>query len=252
MQNLKSEWIIPFQPLSKPQLRLFCFANAGGSPAQFRTWQGQLPEDVEVCPIQLPGQGSRFREQPHTRVSSLIENLMEAITPSLDVPYAFWGYSMGSIIAFELARSLKASGYAAPTQLYIAARRAPHVTPRDTPIHALPETAFIEAIQTRYNGIPAAVLQEPDLLALFLPVLRANFELIETHDYQSEDLLDCPVLAFGGLSDPTVNSAEINAWGELTHNTFQYFMFPGDHFFVQNHQPAILQILSKNIVQSLT
>lgn len=245
---MKTEsWFIPFQPVEHPRLRLFCFANAGGSPAQFRSWQSLLPEGTEVCPVQLPGQGSRFREQPFRQIRSLTERLFEAAEPHLDVPFAFWGYSMGALIAFELAHTLKRMNCAGPRHLFLAARRAPHTPPTDTPIHKLPEPAFIEAIQRRYNGIPAAVLQEPDLMALFLPVLRANFEMIETHTYEAADPLECPITAFGGLSDPTVNSAAIAAWGELTSGPFEYFMFPGDHFFVQGNQPAILQILSKHL-----
>ena len=240
-------WFIPFQAIEHPRLRLFCFANAGGSPMQFRSWQNLLPQGIEVCPVQLPGQGSRFREQPATRLSALMATLLEVSGDYFDVPYAFWGYSMGALVAFELARTVQRMNAPAPRQLFLAARRAPHTPAIDSPIHRLPEARFIKEIQRRYNGIPAAVLQEPDLMALFLPVLRANFEMIETHTSEATDLVDCPITAFGGLSDPTVDSMAIAAWGELTTRSFEYFMFPGDHFFIQNHQPAIMQILSKNL-----
>lgn len=245
-------WVIPFQPVPQPRLRLFCFANAGGSPAQFRLWQRSLPAGVEVCPIQLPGQGSRFREQPYARIAALNEKLAEVLSAYLETPFAFWGYSMGALVAFELALTLKRQGCPEPRGLFVAARRAPHLPPADAPIHALPEAAFIEAIQSRYNGIPTAVLGEPELLALFIPVLRANFEMLETHAHQAGEQLACPLWAFGGLNDPTASAAEIAAWDALTSGTFQHFLFPGDHFFVQNHQPAILQIVSKNLTALLS
>lgn len=252
MSNIKTEsWIIPFQPLTSPSLRLFCFANAGGSPAQFRSWQNLLPKGIEVCPVQLPGQGSRFREQPPVELTSLAKSLVEVFTPYFDVPVAFWGYSMGAVVAYELTQTLKQLGCPGPRHLFVAARRPPHIPPTESPIHMLPEQDFISEIQRRYNGIPAAVLQEPELMALFVPVLRANFEMIETHSDEGTEQLDCPITAFGGSSDPTVNTSAIMAWGELSRGVFQHFIFPGDHFFVQHHQPAILQILSRNLAPLL-
>jgi medium-chain acyl-[acyl-carrier-protein] hydrolase len=241
------DWIVRFHEIPQPHLRLFCFPNAGGAVAQFRTWHQSLPAGVEVCPVQLPGQGSRFREEPFTRLQPLAETLAEVLSPCLDVPYAFWGYSMGALISFVLAHELKRRGAHGPASLFIAARSAPHVPPVVSPIHTLPEPQFITEVQRRYNGIPEAILQERELLSLLLPVLRANFEMIETYTFPGDRLLDIPMMAFGGLQDPTVNTRQIAAWGELTSQTFRYFMFPGDHFFLQNHLPAILQIVTREL-----
>lgn len=239
------DWIVRFHQNQKPRLRLFCFANAGGATAQFRTWHQALPEGIEVCPVQLPGQGSRFREEPYTRLQPLAEKLADVLGPYLDVQVAFWGYSMGALVSFALAHELKRCGSRGPEHLFIAARSAPHVPPLVSPIHHLAEPLFISEVQRRYNGIPEAILQERELLTLLLPVLRANFEMIETYTFPGDILLDMPVVAFGGLQDPTVNSQQIAAWGGLTSAAFRYFMFPGDHFFLQSHLPAILQIVTR-------
>lgn len=245
------DWVVRFHQIPKPRLRLFCFANAGGATAQFRTWHQALPEGVEVCPVQLPGQGSRFREEPYTRLQSLAEKLADVLAPYLDVPAAFWGYSMGALVGFVLAHEFKRRGDRGPEHLFIAARSAPHVPPLVSPIHQLAEPLFISEVQRRYNGIPEAILQERELLTLLLPVLRANFEMIETYTFPGDVLLDIPVVAFGGLQDPTVSSQHIAAWGGLTSATFRYFMFPGDHFFLQNHLPAILQIVTRGLTPLL-
>lgn len=246
-----SDWIVRLQPLPQPRLRLFCFANAGGSVAQFRNWHQSLPAGLEVCPVQLPGQGSRLREQPHTRVESLVSVLADVLQPQMDVPFAFWGYSMGALICFELARELRRRGQSLPRQLFIAARRAPQLSATEFPLHDLPEAAFIREVQRRYNGIPAILLQEADMLALFLPVLRANFEMIETYVYESGDPLPCPITAFGGLQDPTVNAGQLDSWREQTSSTFKYRMYPGDHFFLQQHQAVVLQMVSQDMTAFL-
>jgi medium-chain acyl-[acyl-carrier-protein] hydrolase len=246
-----SDWIVRLQSVPQPRLRLFCFANAGGSVAQFRNWHQSLPSGVEICPVQMPGQGSRLREKPYTRLESLASTLADVLQPQMDVPFAFWGYSMGALIAFELTRELRRRGQALPRHLFIAARRAPHLPATDFPLHNLPESAFIREVQRRYNGIPAAILQEADMLALFLPVLRANFEMIETYTYETSDPLPCPITAFGGLQDPTVNAGQIGAWREHTGTAFKYRLFPGDHFFLQQHQAAVLEIVSQDMISFL-
>ncbi|HEX2908938.1 MAG TPA: alpha/beta fold hydrolase [Phototrophicaceae bacterium] len=241
-----SPWLVPVVSVVRPQLRLFCFLNAGGSSAMLRSWPGVLPPVVEICAVQLPGQGSRFREQPFTRITPLIEALLPVLTPYLDLPFVFWGYSMGSLVAFELARAL-GRDQVFPQHLFVAARRAPQVATRETPLHPLTEAAFIREVQRRYNGIPASVLREPDLLALFLPVLRANLEMIETHVYEAGAPLPCPISAFGGLHDPTVSAEGIMAWGQQTSASFKYFMYPGDHFFWQQQQADVLQTMANDL-----
>lgn len=246
-----NEWFLSLAAAGPVRLRLFCFLNAGGSPTMLRPWPLALPIGVEVCAVQFPGQGSRFRELPYNRLQPLVSALADALLPHLGQPFAFCGYSMGALAAFELARELRRRGGPMPGHLFVVARRAPHKPPSDSPLHPLSDTEFIRVMQHRYNGIPKAILNEPDMLKLFLPILRAQFEMIETYSYQPEALLECHITAFGGLQDPTVSASEIAGWGEQTSGGFKHFMFPGDHFFLQLHQNAVLDILSRDLMQML-
>jgi len=97
-----SSWIDYLKPNPRANVRLFCFPYAGGGASIFRTWANDVPTGVEVCPVQLPGRESRLIEQPFTRLSSLVQALAQAISPYLDVPFAFFGHSMGALISFEL------------------------------------------------------------------------------------------------------------------------------------------------------
>jgi medium-chain acyl-[acyl-carrier-protein] hydrolase len=242
---MTQHFLTTFQPDAGAHTRVFTFANAGGSAALFRTWA--LP-GVEVCAVDLPGQGKRVREKVETTLPPLTEPLARDLLPLLrEKPFAFFGYSMGALVAFDLIHRLRRDHALEPLHFFVAARRAPHKPDPRPPLHTLPDAAFIREMQRRYNGIPEVVLNEPELLALFLPILRANLTLIETtvYDPRDDERLDCSITAFGGLQDPTTSADDLAAWGDLTRGRFTRHMLPGDHFFVPKQQSALLTAIGK-------
>lgn len=231
----------------RPQaaLRLFCFPYAGGGAPVFRGW-GEAMEGIEVCAANLPGRGSRFGEAPLTSMTALLEALAAHFPirdggPDLS-PFAFFGYSMGARIAFELARVLRRQGRALPVQLLLAACPAPQL-PQGAPLHTLAEEDFLAEL-VRRNGIPAAVLQEGELLNLLLPVVRADLELYETAVYEQQPPLPCSITTFGGDDDPVVGRHALAAWSEQTSGSFQQIILPGDHFFLRTAEKQLLNAVS--------
>lgn len=242
-----------FQPNPQAAIRLITFAHAGGSAALFRTWGTGL-SNIEVIAVDLPGQGKRVREKAETQITPIVEPLARGLRPLLrEKPFAFFGYSMGALVAFELTRLLRRENDVQPLHFFAAARRAPHQPDPRPPLHILPEQAFIREVQRRYNGIPDVVLNEPELLALFLPVLRANLTLIETYQFEDGDEvpLDCPMTVIGGLQDPTTSAEDLGGWRDLTSGAFTRQMFAGDHFFVAKQQAAILGAVMKALSSHL-
>jgi medium-chain acyl-[acyl-carrier-protein] hydrolase len=218
-------------------LRLFCFPYAGAGASVFRIWANHLPT-IEVFSIQPPGRETRLREPCFTKLDSFIQALLPDLLPYLDSPFAFFGHSMGALISFELARQLQRSRHQTPVHLFVSGRRAPHLPEIDPPLHQLPKPDFLQNLQS-YNGTPASVLQNSDLMDLFLPILRADFALIETYKYRAESPLGCPISSFGGIQDSKVSLDALSAWRDQTSSTFTLQMFPGDHFYL-NRQPESL------------
>ena len=239
-------WIAYRKPNPQARLRLFCFPYAGTGASIFRTWSDSLPADVEVCPVQFPGRGTRLMETPFTQLSPLVQALAQTLLPLLDKPFAFFGHSLGALVGFELARQLRRQSGVQPVRLFVSADRAPQIPPRDRPIHALPEREFLGELR-RLNGIPGKVLEEADLMQIMLPVLRADLAVYETYVYSSEPPLNCPISIFGGLQDHRVSRGDLEAWRDQTSVSFSLRMFPGDHFFWNTTQPLLLQALSKEL-----
>ncbi|NEO69417.1 beta-ketoacyl synthase N-terminal-like domain-containing protein [Moorena sp. SIO3H5] len=232
----------------RAKLRLFCFPYAGAGASIFRSWLEFLPPDIEVCSIQLPGRENRLQEEPFTRLSALIQALTPVLRSYLDIPFAFFGHSLGALISFELARELRKQNLPSPVHLFVSASAAPQVPDLNLPIHRLPDEEFIESLG-RLNGTPEETLQNPELMELFLPVLRADFAILETYFYSSADPLDCPITVFGGKSDPKVSDSQLEAWRKQTEREFTMQMFPGDHFFLKSHDQLLLEAIATQLSQ---
>ncbi len=233
---------------SKARFRLFCFSYAGASASIFNSWSEKFPAEIEICPIQLPGRENRLKEPPFTRLKPLIQALAPLLKPYLDVPFAFFGHSMGALLSFELARELRRRNWSCPVHLFVSGSRAPQLPNPEPPIHRLPELKFKEKLK-HLNGTPKEVLQNADLMQLFLPALRADFAILETYFYANEQPLDCPISAFGGLQDSKIGREEIAAWRQQTHRDFTLQMFSGDHFFLNIAGRALVQTISQKLLQ---
>ncbi|MFQ4144539.1 type I polyketide synthase [Chlorogloeopsis sp. ULAP02] len=241
-------WITNLHSNPKAHLRLFCFPYAGAGASIFSTWAKELPPEIEVCPIQLPGRENRLQEAPFTRLSPLIQALVPLLNPYLDFPFALFGHSLGALIAFELARELRRRDLPSPVMLFISGSRAPQILDTGFLIHRFPEPLFVETLRT-IRGIPEKVLQNQELMKLLLPTLRADFAILETFLYANEKPLNYPICAFGGMQDTKVSKDELAAWSEQT-NQFKLSMFPGDHFFCESDRKLVLQVIAQEIQES--
>ena len=243
-------WILCTNRRPDARLRLFCFPYAGGGAGIFRTWSDALPPTVEVCAVQLPGREWRIRETPFNDLIPLVQTLVPVLRPYFDIPFTFFGHSMGALIGFELARRLSTHEGRGPVHLFVSGCRAPQLPDPGPPIHALPRAAFVSELR-RLNGTPEEVLGNLELMQLLLPTLRADFALCETYVYSPQLPLDSSISAFGGLQDAEVSHEELALWREQTRSSFTLRLFPGDHFFLHNVLSLMLQAVSQDLTSLL-
>ncbi|MCM3904410.1 MAG: alpha/beta fold hydrolase [Pyrinomonadaceae bacterium] len=241
-------WITSAKLQPQAPLRLFCFPYAGGAASVFSKVLNGLPSEIEVCPVELPGRGSRLSEPPVNDLESLVEIIAEELAPHLDQPFAFFGHSMGALLGFELARYLRRARRVEPVHLLVSAGRAPQVRASGPVTWDLQDDQLVDKMR-RLNGTPQAVLDNPELMALVLPIIRADLVAIDSYVYRHEPPLSCPITALGGLQDSSVTRDELCPWREQTSESFTLRMLPGDHFFLHSAQQTLREVVARELRQ---
>jgi medium-chain acyl-[acyl-carrier-protein] hydrolase len=187
-----------------------------------------------------------MRERPFTNLFALVEQLAENLLPYFDKPFAFFGHSMGAMIAFELTRRLRETSGKQPVHLFVSGRRAPQIPGEDEATYNLPDGELVEELR-RLNGTPKEVLDNPELMQIMLPFLRADFEIVQTYAYSHGEPLTCPITAYGGMEDHEEHRAMLEGWREQTTADFILRMLPGDHFFLHSSEALLLKTLAQEL-----
>lgn len=222
---------------------VLCFPYGGGGASLYRGWSAFTPSSIAICPVQLPGREDRFVEPLFERMTDLVTAAADAIEPMLRAPYAFFGHSLGGLIAYELTHELMRRGAPLPMHLFVSATSAPQLASTIPPIHHLPKEDFLREVQ-RYRGIAAEVLEHPELLELLLPRLRADLTVGGTYQYVERPPLNIPITAFSGTDDEIVPPATVDGWREQTGTTFRHESFPGGHFYIAEKARAVVSMLA--------
>jgi medium-chain acyl-[acyl-carrier-protein] hydrolase len=235
---MKTPWLVNPKSNRRANVRLFCFPYAGGGDSIFRSWQQALSETIEVCAVQLPGRGSRISEPPCTQVNQLVSDIGTALAPYLDKPFALFGHSMGALIAFELARQLRKEYSAQPVHLFVSGRPSPQTMREPLDLKQF-DSELPELLR----------LENPELMELVLPILRADLVLCHSYHYTPQPPFSFPITAFGGINDHGVSRHSLENWREHTTGSFVLRLFPGDHFFLDTCRLPLLEAISKDLLQ---
>lgn len=244
----RQEWLLCPRPDPEASLRLLCLPYAGGRAGGFLGLAAELPAGVELGAVELPGHGGRLREVPFTRLRPLIEHVTDRLAERIDKPYVLFGYSMGALLAYEIAHELARRRWAGPRALIVAASEAPHAPPSRSPVHDLPRAVLLDRLD-RFEGANTAMLRNEELGEVMLPRLRADMAVCETYAHQARPPLDCPLAAFGGESDTNVPRASLEAWAELTSGDFSVTYIPGGHFFLDSSRAVFAERLSAELAR---
>jgi medium-chain acyl-[acyl-carrier-protein] hydrolase len=244
-----STWLLRARGDGRARVRLFCIPYAGGGGSLYMSWGRELAPLVDVCAVQLPGRETRLQEPAYTSFAELVDAMGRALRPFLDdLPFALFGHSMGALLAFELARRLRAERAPAPVRLFVSGYRAPEIPSPHPPLAHLPDSDFVTEIRARYDGVPEEVLRQPELMALLLPCLRADMALVESFRWRDQPPLTCPISAYGGRDDTHASETQLALWRRHTRGPFTMRQFAGTHFFIRSARAQLLAAIAQDLV----
>lgn len=241
-------WVRRFHPAPAGAPRLVCLPHAGGSASFFFPVSRALSPAVEVLSIQYPGRQDRRHEPCVPTIGELARQVFGVLRPWLDQPLAIFGHSMGATLGFEVARLIEAETGSPAAHLFPSGRRAPSCRRHET-VHLLDDEGLLADVK-KLSGTNSAVLGDPDMLRAALPAIRSDYRAAETYEYVPGPKLSCPVTVFTGDADPKTTVDEAKTWAEHTSGPFDLHVFPGGHFFLAQHQPAILRTLSAALTRT--
>jgi pyochelin biosynthetic protein PchC len=239
------KWIRRYHDAPRSRVRLVCFPHAGGSASYYHPMSEALAPSVEVLAVQYPGRQDRYGEPFVAGIDALADQAFDALRPWADRPFAFFGHSMGAIVAFEVARRFEDRTGAGPRRLFVSSHRAPSRA-RPGSVHQGDDEALVAAIHA-LGGTHQGLLADEGMRAVILPVIRNDYQAIETYSYTPGEPLDCPITALMGDADPRTTVDEASAWKEHSRGAFELHVFPGDHFYLDIHRPRVVEEISRTL-----
>ena len=245
-------WLRRYHPAPDAPMRLVYFPHAGGAANTSFQLSAALPPVAEVISVQYPGRHDRFGEPCVDSLNDLADEIPQWLEALDDKPMAFFGHSMGSVLAFEIARRLQADDSApsdgpTPTHLFVSGRRAPTIV-REERVHLM-DNAGLVADMRALQGTDDSVFDDPEVLQLVLPAVRADYRAVETHVHEPGPQLTCPVTAVIGDSDPRVTRAEAEAWRQQTTGEFRLHVLPGGHFYLGEGALGVVDLLRDELAE---
>jgi len=226
---------------------LFCLPYAGGSEAIYYKWKNYLHPSIQLVPIELKGRGKRFGEIFYESLEQAVDDIFENIKDKIvDEDYAIYGHSMGSLLAYELYYKISELNITKPTHIFFSGREAPSIVTEEENTYTLPDYDFMKKI-VELGGTTEELTNNRELLQIFLPIIRSDFKIIETYNYEErENKIECDVSILNGKQD-SIKSEDLAAWKNHVSRGFKVYNFEGNHFFINSNVKNITSIINATL-----
>ncbi|MET1255515.1 thioesterase II family protein [Aliikangiella maris] len=238
--------------MSDKKLKLFLVPFAGSAAmSAYSSWQPHL-SNFDVKLYDYPGHGKRMNEPLSANIAETAQDLLDFIQSQLtddNESYIMYAHSMGCLVLFEMFKRLSDSALTPPAQVFLSGRNPPHYQYRDKILHVLEDKEFLQEIK-RIGGTPKEFFNWPELVNLFLPILKNDYRICEQYQFApaSEKLTD--LTFFYSDNDYMVTKAKVKEWGDYVKGDFRLLEFEGDHFFIYEYVEEICKLIRQSVIAS--
>lgn len=224
------------------KVKLICIPYAGGMSYTYLVWKKYLPEDIELIPIELPGRGRRYNEQLIVDMNDMVHDIFKQIKDIINEnEYVLFGHSMGSTITYELIKIIRKNQCREPLHIFYSGRLAPHLNNYYKKISDHPDDSFFEAVY-KMGGTPKEVYDIKELRSMYLPVLKADFCLLENYCSGNEiEPSASNISIFYGEQDNNTKTLTIKEWRDYSKGVCDFYEFSGEHFFIKDQAESVVK-----------
>ncbi len=228
---------------------LFCLPYAGGSETIYYNWKNHIHPLIHIVPVELKGRGKRFNEFFYESLEEAVDDIFENIKEKIvDEDFAIYGHSMGSLLAYELYYKMSKMNIRKPKHIFFSGYKAPSIIGERENTYTLPDYDFMKKVM-ELGGTPDELMNNQELLQIFLPIIRSDFKILETYNFEErEEKIQCDVSILNGKQD-TINLKEILAWKHHVGGGFKVYNFEGNHFFINTNVENITKIINTTLVK---
>nr|ATY46606.1 type II thioesterase [Micromonospora sp. HK160111] len=177
-------------------------------------------------------------------MTTLADRIVAVLAGRPGPPLALFGHSLGAVVAYEVALRLEAAG-SGPAHLFASGRRAPSRY-RDEQVHRRDDAGVLAELAV-LNGTDFSIMDDPDVIAMIMPALRADYRAIETYRHDPGRRLRCPVTALVGDDDPRTSRDEAADWARHTDGPFTLEVLPGGHFYLVDRIADVVDVVSSTL-----
>jgi surfactin synthase thioesterase subunit len=238
-------WIRTYVPGPPSALDVVHFPHAGGSASYYRPFCAALADRFNAHALQYPGRQDRRDEPSVTDLHVLADLIFDQLRPLTDRPVAFFGHSMGALLAFEVTRRFERELGVSPAALFLSGRRAPS-RHRDEHVDLTGDAGLLAEIQ-ELSGTDPQLLGDDEMLQMIMEPLRADYRALGDYRFAPQPPVHCPVAVLTGVDDPRTSEDEATSWREHTTGEFDLRVFPGGHFFISENVAAVTDYVAERL-----
>lgn len=211
-------------------MKIIVFTHAGGNKYSYNKFYENSDHFIV---IEYNGRGTRTNKPFVDNIDLLVVELYERILSQnlLLGDYIIFGHSLGALVSYLLCQKIRDKGGNNPKRLILSGKKHFRKQNRKM-ISTLPDSKFWSEV-IALGGIPDEMMNHPELIDYYLPILRNDFKLVESFQYKEHAKLTFPIDIFFGSEE--ASDEDMEGWLDESTEKVTITKLEGNHFFIFNH-----------------
>ena len=233
------------------KMKLFCLHHAGGNGYSYYQWK-RILKNQDIIPIDLPGHGSRIQEDLLVDFEEAVDDIFKQIESKINncEPYAIWGHSMGGLFILYILDKIKKNSIKMPRLVILSGASTPNEKPDRKQVSQMDDDELIDMIYNQ-GGTAKSLLQTPEFKECFLPIIRADYTILDNKKEldSEESQFDTKAFIFNGTKDISACECEEELKQFFTEEV-EVVHYDGGHFYFESQLENVCHKIEEVIAKT--